>query len=143
MPLSDHLPVIDDRRHADLVAEARARIPRYAPEWNDLNDNEPGMAVVQVLAWLSEMLLFRMGQVPQLNYIKFLELIGTRLQPARPASVELSFGTVPDFGEPTVIVPLHTQVAAELPGAPAPVVFETDAPLVAITAQRRFNQRLA
>ena len=82
MPLSDHLPVIDDRRHADLVAEARARIPRYVPEYTDLNDNEPGMAVVQLLAWLSEMLLFRLGQVPQLNRIKFLELIGTQLAPA-------------------------------------------------------------
>lgn len=135
MPLSDHLPVIDDRRHADLVAEARARIPRYVPEWTDLNDNDPGIAVVQLLAWLSEMLLFRIGQVPQLNRIKFLELIGTSLEPARAASVELSFGAVADFGEPTVIVPLHTQVAAELPGLPTPLVFETEAALVAITAQ--------
>lgn len=134
MPLSDHLPVIDDRRHADLVAEARARIPRYVPEWTDLNDNEPGIAVVQLLAWLSEMLLFRLGQVPRLNHIKFLELIGTRLEPAHPASAELSFGTVAGFGEPTVIVPLHTQVAAELPGVQTPLVFETEAALVAITA---------
>ncbi|BDI05911.1 putative baseplate assembly protein [Sphaerotilus microaerophilus] len=135
MPLSDHLPVIDDRRHADLVAEARARIPRYAPEWTDLNDNEPGIAVVQLLAWLSEMLLFRLGQVPQLNRIKFLELIGTTLEPARAASAEITFGTVADFGAATVIVPPRTQVAAEVPGSPVPVVFETEDALVAISAQ--------
>ncbi|MEF7616358.1 putative baseplate assembly protein [Aquincola sp. MAHUQ-54] len=134
MPLADHLPVIDDRRHADLVAEARARIPRYTPEWTDLNDNEPGMAVVQLMAWLAEMLLFRLGQVPQLNRVKFLALIGMRLSPARAASAEVGFGTVAGFPEPTVIVPLHTQVAAEPPGGGAPVVFETEAPLVAITA---------
>ena len=41
MPLKSEYPVIDDRRYADIVAEARARIPLYTPEWNDFNDNEP------------------------------------------------------------------------------------------------------
>lgn len=134
MPLLDHLPVIDDRRHADLVAEARARIPRYTPEWTDLNDNDAGIAIVQLLAWLSEMLLFRLGQVPQLNLVKFLELIGTQLQPARPATAEITLGVLPTFAEPTLIVPMHTQVAAEVPGATTPVVFETERALVALTA---------
>ncbi len=134
MPLLDHLPVIDDRRHADLVAEARARIPRYTPEWTDLNDNEPGMAVVQLLAWMAELLLYRLGQVPQLNYIKFLELIGTQLEAARPARAELTLGVLPSFTEPTLIVPMRTQVAAEVPGATTPVVFETERALVALAA---------
>lgn len=135
MPLAAEYPVIDDRRYADLVAEARTRIPRYAPEWNDLNDNEPGMAVVQVLAWLAEMLVHRLGQVPQLNYLKFLELLGIELNPAQPARVEIAFPIVATFTEPTVIVPLHTQVAAELPGVDTPVVFETERALIALTAR--------
>ncbi len=72
-------PVIDDRRYDDLVAEARTRIPRYTPEWTDLNDNDPGMAVVQLLAWMTELLIYRLGQVPELNYLKFLELLGIEL----------------------------------------------------------------
>ena len=135
MPLSAEYPVIDDRRYADLVAEARTRIPRYAPEWNDLNDNEPGMAVVQVLAWLTEMLIHRLGQVPKLNYIKFLELLGIELNPAQPAQVEITFPVVATFTEPTVIVPLHTQVAAEIPGIDTPVVFETERALIALVAR--------
>ena len=135
MPLADEYPVIDDRRYADLVAEARTRIPRYAPEWNDLNDNEPGMAVVQVLAWLTELLIHRLGQVPKLNYLKFLELLGIELAPAQPARAEIAFPVVATFGEPTVIVPLHTQVAAEIPGVDNPVVFETERALVALTAR--------
>lgn len=135
MPLSAEYPVIDDRRYADLVAEARTRIPRYAPEWNDLNDNEPGMAVVQVLAWLSELLIHRLGQVPKLNYLKFLELLGIELNPAQPARVEITFPVVATFGEPTVIVPLHTQVAAEIPGVDTPIVFETERALIALAAR--------
>src|SRR6476620_6640079 len=103
MPLLDNLPVIDDRRYSALVAEARTRIPRYAPEWTDLNDNEPGMAVVQLLAWLAEMLIYRLGQVPLLNTIKFLELLGIELTPAQPASAEVSFEVLPTWPEPTVI----------------------------------------
>ena len=40
MPLSTQYPVIDDRRYADILAEARTRIPRYTPEWTDRNDND-------------------------------------------------------------------------------------------------------
>ncbi|MFO1322806.1 MAG: putative baseplate assembly protein [Burkholderiales bacterium] len=134
MPLKDNYPVIDDRRYADIVAEARTRVPRYTSEWTDLNDNEPGMAVVQLLGWMSELLIHRLGQVPKLNYLKFLELIGVELTPARPAQVELAFPVVPTFAEPTVIVPLHTQVAAEVPGSDTPIVFETERSLVCLTA---------
>ena len=82
MPLEDHLPQIDDRRYDDIVAEVRTRIARYTPEWQpvwtDLNDSDPGITIVQVFAWLSEMLMYRMAQVPKLNYLKFLELIMRR-----------------------------------------------------------------
>lgn len=135
MSLSAEYPVIDDRRYADLVAEARTRIPRYAPEWNDLNDNEPGMAVVQLLAWYCELLIHRIGQVPQLNYLKFLELIGIELNPAQPARVEIAFPVIATSTEATVIVPLHTQVAAEMPGVDTPVVFETERALIALAAR--------
>jgi len=90
MPLKD--PVIDDRKYADILAEIRTRIPRYTPEWkpqwNDLNDSDPGMILAQTFAWLSEMLLFRMQRVPDLHYVKFLQLIGIELLPALPARAE-------------------------------------------------------
>ncbi|MFC4158640.1 putative baseplate assembly protein [Chitinimonas lacunae] len=127
--------MIDDRRFADLVAEARTRIPRYTPEWTDVNDNEPGMAVVQLMAWMSELLIARLGRVPQLNYLKFLELLGVELTPARPARTELTFPVLPGATSPTVIVPLHTQVSAEAPDGGPAVIFETERALVALAAR--------
>jgi predicted phage baseplate assembly protein len=135
MPLLDNLPAIDDRRYGDLVAEARTRIPRYTPEWTDLNDNEPGIAIVQLMAWLSEMLIYRLGQVPKLNTIKFLELLGIELTPAQPARAEVSFAVLPTWPDATVIVPMHTQMAADVPGADTPVVFETERALIALAAR--------
>lgn len=135
MPLKDALPVIDDRRYDDILAEIRSRIARYTPEWkpdwSDVNDNDPGMILARVFAWLSEMLLFRMARVPQLNYVKFLELIGIELMPAMPARAELSFSVDESSGQASVIVPPRTQVSTPADDGP-PIVFETERPLTAV-----------
>lgn len=135
MPLSDAIPQIDDRRFESLLAEVRTRIPRYTPEWTDLNDNEPGITMLQVFAWLAEMLTYRMNKVPELSYIKFLQLVGIELRPAEPAVAEITFPVLEAHPQPFVIVPLRTQVSAEPPDGGPPVVFETDRALVALTAK--------
>ncbi|MDT3671285.1 MAG: putative baseplate assembly protein [Aromatoleum sp.] len=138
MPLKDALPVIDDRRYGDILAEIRSRIARYTPEWkpewSDVNDNDPGMILAQVFAWLSEMLIFRMARVPQLNYVKFLELIGIELMPALPARADVSFAVDETWPLPTVIVPARTQVSAAADEGP-PIVFETERPLTAVACR--------
>ena len=68
--------------------------------WTDVNDSDPGITLVQVFAWLAEMLLYRMGQVPELNYLKFLQLLGIELQPAEPAQAEITFPVKPDHPSP-------------------------------------------
>ena len=83
MPLTP--PNLDSRRFDDLVAEARQRIPRYTPEWTNFNDSDPGMTLVKLHAWMTETILFSLNQVPDLNYIAFLNLIGLAPEPARPA----------------------------------------------------------
>jgi predicted phage baseplate assembly protein len=143
MPLRDSFPVLDDRSYDDLVAEIRARVSRYTPEWkpgwNDLNDSDPGVTLAQVFAWLSEMMLYRMNQVPQLNYLKFLELIGIELQPARAAGAEISFAVAEDWTTDWVDVPPRTQVSATAQDG-KPVVFETLRPLRAVACELRSVQ---
>jgi predicted phage baseplate assembly protein len=140
MPLEDALPIIDDRRFEDLFEEVRQRIPRYSPEWrpawNDLNDNDPGIAMVQVFTWLAETLIYRMNKIPALAYVKFLQMVGIELQPAQPARVELTFPVKKTHPQSFAIVPLRTQVSAEDPtGAPGPVVFETERAIFALRAR--------
>lgn len=135
MPLASHFPVLDDRTHADIRAEALARIPRYTPEWSDLNAGDPGVALVELFAWMSELLLYRLGRVPELNYLKFLELVGIELEAARPARTILVFPVQPGFALPAVTVPRRTQVAAEASDELGPIVFETDAVLTALRSR--------
>jgi hypothetical protein len=73
LPLN--LPNLDDRSYADLVAEARALIPALAPDWTDHNPADPGITLVELLAWLTEMLLYRLNQVTDENRVAFLRLI--------------------------------------------------------------------
>ena len=139
MPLEDYIPNLDDHTYDSILAEMRARIARYTPEWKpvwtDVNDSDPGITMLQVFAWLSDMLTYRMNQVPDLNYLKFLQLIGIELRPAQPAYAEITFPVIATFTAPTTIVPIRTQVTAETPGGGPPLVFEADRSLVALTAK--------
>jgi predicted phage baseplate assembly protein len=139
MPLENAIPRIDDRNYDSLITEVRTRIARYTPEWapvwTDVNDNDPGITLAQVFAWMAEMLAYRMNLVPELNYIKFLQLIGIELNAAESAQAEITFPVKSGFTDPYVIVPERTQVTAEAPDGGPPITFETDRALIAVRAQ--------
>ena len=68
-------PNLDDRRFQDIVDEAKRRIARLCPEWTDHNVSDPGVALIELYAWMTEMMLYRLNQVPDRLYLKFLELL--------------------------------------------------------------------
>jgi hypothetical protein len=81
MPLP--LPKLDDRRFADLVEEARRLIPNYAPEWTNHNPSDPGITLIELFAYLTEMLIYRLDRVTVNNKISFLRLLnGPDWQPS-------------------------------------------------------------
>jgi hypothetical protein len=69
------LPNLDDLTYADLVDEARSMIPVYAPSWTDHNPSDPGIALVELCAWLTEMVLYRTNQLPDKSTWAFLQLL--------------------------------------------------------------------
>jgi hypothetical protein len=73
MPLK--LPELDDRRYADLVEEALAMIPAYSPEWTNHNASDPGITLVELLAYFTEMLVFQVNQITDESRKMFLRLI--------------------------------------------------------------------
>ena len=81
MPLP--LPNLDDRAYADLVEEARALIPSLYPDWTNHNPSDPGIALVELLAWLTEMVIYRLDRVPDENKRVFLRILnGPAWQPS-------------------------------------------------------------
>ena len=75
------LPNLDDLTYQDLVKEAQTLIPSLCPEWTDHNPSDPGMTLVELLAWLTEMASYRLNQVPEENYRTFIKLLrGSKAQ---------------------------------------------------------------
>ena len=122
MPLND--PQLDDRDFQEIYADLRLQIPRYAPEWTNFNDSDPGVTLLQLFAYLSEAMLFRMNQVPLKNYIKFLKLLGQELQPANPATAHLTFLPKAD----SIVQPVaeRTQISAQAQDGGTALIFETE-----------------
>ena len=60
------VPNLDDRTFQDLVNEARSRIPLHCPEWSDHNLSDPGITLIELFAWMTELIIYRLNQVP--NY---------------------------------------------------------------------------
>ena len=115
-------PSLDDRTFEQLFSEARSLIPRYAPEWTDHNESDPGIALLQLHAWYTEQLLYRLNQVPERNYLKFLQLLGIDVKPATPARVHVTFATARTDLDATVAA--GAQLATAGGGSDPPVVFE-------------------
>ena len=133
MPLQP--PNLDDRQFDELFEGAKARIPRYLPEWTDWNDSDPGITLLQLQAWLTETILYRLNQVPDLNYIKFLQLLGVQQRPAQPAQAQLTFTLKASVNQPQVLIPDRTMVGVADRDLEPPLFFETEQTLVAIPAQ--------
>lgn len=101
-------PRLDDRSYEDLVREARALIPQYTPEWTHLGDSDPGMTLVQLFAWMTEMTLYRLNRVPDKTYVHFLNFIGEERRGAAPATAPITF-TLRNEARGVVDVPANTR----------------------------------
>lgn len=87
MPVT--LPNLDDRRFTDLVAEARVLIPTLMPEWTNHNPSDPGITLVELFAYLTETLLYRLNRVTDANVYAFLKLLnGKDWQPSPDKSLD-------------------------------------------------------
>jgi hypothetical protein len=113
------LPNLDDRRWSDLVDEGRSLIPTYAPDWTDHNVHDPGITVMELLAWVAEMDIYQLNRISDEHKRKFLALVGVLPEPPRAARNVLSFAMKPGVGPRAL--PASTQFfTRDLSGSLAP-----------------------
>ena len=104
------VPNLDDRKFQDIVDEAKRLIPLHCPEWTNHNVSDPGVALIELFAWMTEMAIFRLNQVPDAFYTHMLNLIGFQRFPAQAARTDLTFWLSAATAE-TVRVPRGTEVS--------------------------------
>lgn len=81
MPIQ--LPNLDNRQFTDLMEEALALIPTYAPQWTNHNPSDPGITLLELFAYLTEMLIYRLNRVTADNIRSFLRLLnGPKWEPS-------------------------------------------------------------
>src|SRR5690242_10003854 len=126
MPLPT--PSLDDRHFQDIVDQVKSMIPRYCPEWTDHNVSDPGVTLIELFAWMTDMLLYRVNQVPDKNYIKFMELLGIKLEGPRAASAPVTFYlSAAQPGEVTIAA--DTEVATVRTETNPAIIFTTESAL--------------
>src|SRR5271165_7018737 len=73
--MSMTLPNLDDVTWEQLNEEARSLIPAYAPDWTNFNPSDPGITLLELLAYFIEMLLYRANRISDEQRLCFLRLL--------------------------------------------------------------------
>ncbi len=102
--------VLDDRGFQDLVSEARTRIALACPEWTEHNVSDPGITLIELFAWMTDVLLYRVNRIPDKLHVALLELLGVRLAPPAAAATELRFMLAGPIEERVEIPAVETEV---------------------------------
>lgn len=128
---------LDRRTFQDIVDDVKRQIGRRCPEWTDHNVSDPGVTLIELFAQMTEMMLFQLNQVPEKNYIKFLEMIGISLKPPRPARTDLRFRLSrpiedADEAEPLVLPARETTAATVRTETQEAVEFSTERELTMV-----------
>ncbi|MHB1295103.1 MAG: putative baseplate assembly protein [Anaerolineae bacterium] len=119
---------LDDRTFQDIVDEAKKRIAASCPDWTDHNVSDPGVTLVELFAWMTETILYRLNQVPDKNYVKFMELLGLKLHEPEPARSEVTFYlSAPQSRE--ITIRQGTEVATVRTENRPSILFSTDGDL--------------
>ena len=82
---------LDDRRFQDLVNEARLRIAHSCPEWTEHNVSDPGITLIELFAWMTDMLVYRVNRIPDKLHVVLLELLGVQLHGPTAARTHVRF----------------------------------------------------
>lgn len=132
MPKTDS-PRVDPRNYQQLLEDAECIVPLYTPEWNIADEKDTGYALLRIFTHMQEEIVNRLNCVPDKNFTAFLEMLGIRLMPARPARVPVTF-YLPERLSGGVFVPARTQVATEKTEKNGALTYETVNGLFATSA---------
>ena len=116
---------LDDRGFQDLVNEARLRISQSCPEWTEHNVSDPGITLVELFAWMTDLTLYRLNRVPDKLHVALLDLLGIRLTPPSAARTELRFSLAEGTAE-AVRIPAQTEVGTPRTTSDEAIIFQVD-----------------
>jgi predicted phage baseplate assembly protein len=115
---------LDDRRFQELVSEARLRIAQTCPEWTEHNVSDPGITLIELFAWMTDMLIYRVNRIPDKLHVALLELLGVQLHGPTAARTRVRFRLAAAPEQPLEIPAGTTEVATVRTAAEEAVIFQ-------------------
>lgn len=115
------VPDLDVTTFEQLVERARGQIPRFAPGWTDHNLHDPGITLLDLLAWVVDQQVYRVGFVGDRYLAAFAALLG-----AAPS------GPIPARG---LLWPRRTLASERALGAGTPVMCASEPELPFVLEQ--------
>jgi len=138
--MSLNIPTLSDKTYEELVDQATKRLPAYDDSWTDHNPSDPGIALLELFAYLTTTYTYQLDTITDQHRQKYLRLMGTRPQTPEPASIRFSLelpagrgpATIPAGTKLTVIDNTDTQKVFET----TTDVVLTDASVEAVVTDR-------
>lgn len=84
--MSQLAPVLFDRRFEALLDIARGRLPALAPDWTDYNLHDPGITLIELLAWVAEAQLYSLSRMRRDERLAYAALFGLAPHGPQPAT---------------------------------------------------------
>jgi len=119
--MSIDVPQLDELDYEELVDRGRTLIASSNVAWTDFNPHDPGITILELLAWLTESHSYELDQITDAHRNKHLQLLGVRPTPPQPASVFLDLS--PAEGQAGRL-PANTSLRVD-DGSGTPKTFET------------------
>ncbi len=87
--------------------------------------SDPGVTLIELFAWMTDILLYRVNQVPDRHYIKFLDMMGITLREPVPAQAPVTFWlSAPQTTQ--AVIPAGTEIASTQTETERSIIFTTD-----------------
>lgn len=92
---------LDDQQYRDIVDHALGRIPQLCPRWTNHNPSDPGVTLIELMAWYKEMQQYHMNRCTNDIRRKLLKLAGGDIRPAAVARCGIEL-LQPERGHPAL-----------------------------------------
>ncbi len=121
---------LDGRTYQEIRDDAVSNIVKHCPEWTNHNTSDPGITIVELLSSMNEDVIERLNQVPQKNYLAFLDLIGIKQRLPRPSYGQVTFSLSEGYEstsdkKSTILIPEGSIITTDPQGDEEVVLFET------------------
>ncbi|WP_253738340.1 putative baseplate assembly protein [Halohasta salina] len=106
--MSIEVPELDEAEYEALLEQAKTVIASRSDTWTDFNPHDPGVTILELLAWLTETHSYEFDRITDAHREKYLRLLGASPHPPRPASVRLDLSSSGSTGR----LPAGTRLSA-------------------------------